>query len=121
LNSYRTRFPNVSLILIAGADNMALHKWKDIEQFPSLLSRIVAVARPDYEAKFKEDLEASRKQYPVVADMVEFLADIDLPISSTEVRESLRNGKIPNDLLHPSVSHHIYKYGLYGCREVCEG
>ena len=120
LNGYRNRFPNLAMTLITGADNVALHKWKEVETFPQLLVRIVAVARPDYEAKFKEDLEASRKQYPLVADMVEFLADINLPTSSTAVRESLRSGKIPGNLLHPDVANHIRKYGLYGCREVCE-
>jgi nicotinic acid mononucleotide adenylyltransferase len=114
------RFPNIPLTLIAGADNVGFHKWKDIDQFPELLSRIVAVARPDYEEKFKEDLDQVKALHPVVADMVEFLGDLKSTFSSTAVRESLRGGKVPEELLHPDVSKHIMKYGLYGCREACD-
>ena len=119
LNSYRMRFPNVPLTLIVGADNVAFSKWKDIEMYPELLARIVAVARPDYEAKFKEDLQQVRKLQPAVAGMMEFLADVKSPFSSMAVREALRKGAVPTELLHPYVAQHITKYGLYGCREGC--
>jgi nicotinate-nucleotide adenylyltransferase len=119
LHAYRMRFPNVPITLIVGADNVAFHNWKDIDEYPELLARIVAVARPDYEKTFKENISKVRAFHPAVADMVEFLADIKSPFSSTKVRESLRTGKVPSELLHPSVAQHVQKYGLYGCKEAC--
>jgi nicotinate-nucleotide adenylyltransferase len=119
LQAYRMRYPGVPLTLIVGADNVALHKWKDVDQFPELLSRIVAVARPDYKEQFEKDLAESRQLHPEVANMVEFLGDVDIPFSSTAVREALHNGVIPTEHLHPSVAKYVTKYGLYGCREKC--
>jgi nicotinate-nucleotide adenylyltransferase len=120
LYTYRTRFPHVAITLIVGADNVDLDRWKSVDEFASLLARIVAVARPDYEEKFRSDLEVARANHPVVADMVEFLPDVALTHSSTEVRENLRKGHVPEEMLNPNVAHHIAKYGLYGCREACE-
>lgn len=120
LDFYKSKYPDAPLTLIVGADNVALHKWKDVEQFPDLLTRIVAVSRPGCENIFKADMEEVEKHLPQVARLVEYLPDINLPYSSTSVRESLRKGKVPSNWLHPLVTRHILKYGLYGCREVCE-
>jgi nicotinate (nicotinamide) nucleotide adenylyltransferase len=119
LHSYHMRYPDIPITLIVGADNIAFHRWKDVDQFRELLTRIVAVARPDYETKFVEDLKQARIEYPRIAAMVEFVGDLNIPTSSTAVRESLRKGRVPADVLHPAVSHHILKYGLYGCKEAC--
>lgn len=119
LNSYQMRYPSIPLTLIVGADNIALHRWKGIEEYPDLLHRIVAVSRPEYEVKFNEDMKELRRLYPEVADLVTFVGDIHLPTSSTAVRESLRKGKVPTEVLDPRVSKFIMKYGLYGCREGC--
>jgi nicotinate-nucleotide adenylyltransferase len=119
LQGYHMRYPDVPLTMILGADNVALHKWKDVDQFPQFLKRIAAVARPDYEDQFRKDLAESRKVHPEVADLVEFIPSVNSPFSSTAVRETLRAGKVPKENLHPHVVQFITKYGLYGCKEKC--
>jgi nicotinic acid mononucleotide adenylyltransferase len=113
------RYSGVPITLITGADNIAFHRWRDADQFPEFLTRVVAVARPDYEDRFEEDLKEAKERYPKLAALVEFLSNVSIPTSSTAVRESLRGGKVPENVLHPMVVKHILKYGLYGCREAC--
>lgn len=119
LMTYHMRYPGAPITLITGADNIAFHRWKDADMFPDYLARVVAVARPDYEDRFEKDLKEAKERYPKLAALVEFLSDVSIPASSTAVRESLRNGKVPENVLHPAVVKHILKYGLYGCREAC--
>jgi len=119
LHIYRLRYPEVPLTLIVGADNVAFHLWKDIDQYPELLRRIAVVGRPTYELETSKDFAVVKERHPKVAELVEFHPEVNIPISSTAVRESLRGGKVPVNVLHPAVSKYILKYGLYGCKEVC--
>jgi nicotinate-nucleotide adenylyltransferase len=46
---------------------------------------------------------------------VEYLADVELPISSSAIRDNLQDGKVPS-LLPPAVFAYIQQHALYGWR-----
>jgi nicotinate-nucleotide adenylyltransferase len=120
LRRYGMRYQDVPLTLLAGADNVAFHAWKGVEEFEEWLTRIAVVARPEYEVKVNQDMAVLHKRYPKVAELVEFLSLVNIPLSSTEIRESLRRGEMPEDCLHPAVALYIRKYGLYGWKGTLE-
>jgi len=114
LRLYHDRFPGIPLILVVGADNAAFHKWRKAEDFPKHLAGIAVLSRPDFQETMEQSLAEVKKKLPAVHALVRFLPVLDIPVSSTSVRESLRRGVMPADSLHPAVELHIRKYRLYG-------
>ncbi len=114
LRRYGSKYPDVPLTLIVGADNVAFHLWKDTANFCDWLKRIAAVARPDFEVDLTQNMIEVSNSFPRVADLVEFLPLVNIPLSSTLVRRSLKDGVVPPDCIHPAVELFIKKYGLYG-------
>ncbi|HDS29482.1 MAG TPA: nicotinate (nicotinamide) nucleotide adenylyltransferase [Firmicutes bacterium] len=117
LRRYANHYPGMPLTLIVGADNVAFHQWKDAEQFPEYLYRIAVVARPEFEVALAQNMMEVGKHHPQVADLVEFLPLVNIPLSSTQVRLALHNQEMPEDSIHPAVEVFIRKYGLYGWKE----
>ncbi len=114
LRRYGMRYPDVPLTMIVGADNVAFHIWEGAEELPDWLHMIAVVARPEFEVELARDMEEVGKRVPKVADLVEFLPLVNIPLSSTEVRATLRRGEMPEESVHPAVALYIRKYGLYG-------
>ena len=114
LRDYRAKHPGAELTLIVGADNCEFHLWREFQEFPDHLARIVIVSRPNYESVIDENLENLKNAASNVADIVEKVLSVNIPKSSTNVRISTRAGSIPIDHLHPEVSKFIQKYRLYG-------
>jgi len=109
------------LFLITGADAFReIGTWKD---FPAILDRchFVAVSRPGQPAP------ALRQLLPTLSQrMVDVLGAADpahpsillvdaptAPVSSTAIRERLRNGESIEGLVPHDVAHYIRKHGLY--------
>jgi len=114
---FNNRFPDAPLTLIVGADNVAFHKWHRAEEFTDFLSRIAIVSRPEYQDEMLDSIAKVKQELPDLADIVDFITDINVPISSTAIRDSLSNGIIPPDALHPDVEQYIRGKGLYGINE----
>jgi nicotinate-nucleotide adenylyltransferase len=111
---FSNRFPDIPMTLIVGADNVAFHKWHRAAEFTRYLSRIVIVSRPEYEDEMRMTMAGVEYELPDLAAIVEFITDIDIPISSTAIRESLSRGIIPPGTLHPDVEQYIRHNSLYG-------
>jgi len=90
--------------------------WHRSDEFTDSLSRIAVVSRPECEAEMTDNLKRVRENLPGLAEIVDLLPIVDIPISSTEVRESLRSGVIPENCLHPDVEQYIDEKCLYGLR-----
>ena len=114
---FNSRFPDALLTLIVGADNVAFHKWHRAEEFTDYLSRIAIVSRPEYRDEMLASIAKVKQELPDLADLVDFITDINIPISSTAIRDSLSHGIIPPDALHPDVEQYIRGKGLYGINE----
>ncbi|MGI6784494.1 MAG: nicotinate-nucleotide adenylyltransferase [Aminivibrio sp.] len=97
----------VVFYFITGLDAvLGITSWKEYESLPGLCS-IVAVSRPGYVA---QSLEFLPRQ------MREAIIPLEIPllsISSTEIRERIKENRSIKYLLPEPVEQYIYKNGLY--------
>ena len=101
----------VELFFITGADSLLeLHKWKDSEKILDTC-KIVAATRPGYnidhmEGRLKELNELHK-------DKINTITTPGLQISSTDIRQRVRNKMSIKYLIPESVEVYIKKYKLY--------
>ena len=99
-------YPQHQFSLIIGADNWSdfhkWYKWKDIlTSYPIIIYR-----RPGYDLDTTSPTIQSAKSITI--------ADTPLyPISSTQIRQAIRQGQIPSEWLAPNVIEYIKDRGLY--------
>jgi nicotinate-nucleotide adenylyltransferase len=104
LEHLQKRYPQKEFTLIIGADNLALfHRWKDYEL---ILAKYPLIVYP----REGVDLVSLHSLYPQV--QLEVGAPL-YPISSTQIRELIREKKEAGLWLHPSVYTYILEKGLY--------
>ena len=106
----REELPGAELFFLLGADALAgLHGWRRADELVRLC-RFVGFgrggARPDPDALGFDPATNAR----LAAD---FVADLDVPASSTEVRDLLSAGRDASALLPPAVAEYIRRRGLY--------
>ena len=96
--------PDDRLFFILGCDAFAeidsWHRWEEVVQ----AVEFIVVSRPD--------VELAREQAPAAAK-VHWLTDVDVPVSSTEVRRRLHAGDPCEDVLPLPVAHYIREHSLY--------
>ena len=94
---------------ILGADSLCtIHLWHEYEQFLNENRFIVFLRENDAQLMEYFDAYKARGNKLYLADMPFFDA------SSSKVRQTLENGKIPEDMLTPEVSDYIRVNKLYG-------
>ncbi len=104
----------VSLYFITGADAiLEILTWKNTEEIISL-AKFIAATRPGYNLAKIEDLKAKLFKNKREGDDKIFIMEVPaLAISSTDIRNRVRQ-KRPIDYLVPEeISHYIIKHGLY--------
>ena len=105
LRFFHERLPETEFYFLLGDDNLAeFRKWKEPDEIRRL-AKIVVFRRGALR-------ESNKKKYP---DFI-FVNNPLIRISSSEIRQRLRNGKAVNDFLPPSVHAYIERHGLYGIR-----
>lgn len=96
------RYPRDEFFLLTGADNFSiLHQWKDLDAILRLC-RFVIARRPGFQKS------GSSRQEKIL-----WLPIKPLKISSTSIRESLREGKSVSRFLPRGVATLIKKHRLY--------
>lgn len=106
LSELTKAYPQHQFSLIIGADNWSdfhkWYKWKDIlTSYPIIIYR-----RPGYDLDTTSDAVQSAKSITI--------ADTPLyPISSTQIRQAIRQGQIPSEWLSPNAIEYIKERGLY--------
>ncbi len=103
INEIRSVYPGDSIFLIVGMDSLKeISTWKEPEQLRSVT--VIAMKRPGREA-------------PVIRDhepwSILYAENPLIDISSTLVRDRLRDKKSVRFLLPDPVIEYIYKMGLY--------
>jgi nicotinate-nucleotide adenylyltransferase len=92
------------IFFIVGADAFAeintWHRWRELLE----LAEIVVVPRPGA-ANSSQRLPAGAK--------VHWLTGVDVPVSSTEIRERLRKGEAVEEYLPPAVAGYLRQSRLY--------
>ncbi|MGZ4109675.1 MAG: nicotinate-nucleotide adenylyltransferase [Actinomycetota bacterium] len=107
LRQFGDEHPDAELYFITGADAMLeIFDWKDPEGILSL-AHFIAATRPGYDLRRFE--AAASTHHPKVTTM-----DIPaLAISSSDIRERVREGRAIRYLLPEGVKSYIEKQGLY--------
>lgn len=99
------------LYFITGADAIyELETWKNVKELLSL-SNFIAASRPGIdENKLKEKIKCLNEKYNgnIILTSVPALA-----ISSTDIRERIKEGKSIKYIIPESVEYYIYKNNLY--------
>ena len=101
----------VELYFITGADSLLqLHKWKDSDKILEVC-KIVAATRPGYDLGDMED--KLKELNEVNKDQISTITTPGLQISSTDIRNRIKEGNTIKYLLPESVEVYIKKYNLY--------
>lgn len=94
----------VNFYLILGVDNLLdFPKWKNPEKL-FLLSEVIVINRPNF---YVNEVKSEYSQ------RVKYLSVLNIEISSSIIREYIRNDKSIKYLVNPEVEDYIYKNKLY--------
>ena len=106
LRALRQRYPQADLWLVVGTDMvLTFDRWRQPEEMAKLC-RLAVVARDEADReRIRDKAAALRQSLGLECDIIDCPA---LPMSSTQVRETLEEG-----LLHPAVLDYIRQNRLY--------
>jgi nicotinate-nucleotide adenylyltransferase len=113
LKELRDEYPGATLDWIIGDDNLAkLLEWKSLDTIFSLanfavLTRGSADVLPVLQPRVTEP--ENRTTHGAIV----FAENTKVPVSSTEIRGRIADGKPIDDLVPSRVSRYIHHYGLY--------
>ena len=94
---------------IVGADSVAsLHTWNRVEELLSMCY-FVGASRPGC----LPDMAVIRQRFGSLASKIHCLETPELEISSTDIRERVRQGKTVRYIVPEAVEQYIYKERLY--------
>jgi len=98
------------VFVIVGADAfLDLRRWREPDELLAAAEWIV-VTRPGFSLDRLDAVVATEEQRA----RVHVLADVEEPVSATEVRERLREGRDCEELVPARVLSYIYERHLYG-------
>lgn len=102
---------------VVGLDSlMSLHTWYHYEQFPKY-ARLAILPRPDQKLSERDELEDYlAEQLPMFVGHVDWIEMPRLEISSSSIRNWLREGRSCRFLLPPAVWDYIQHQHLYGVK-----
>ncbi len=115
LRQLRTEFPEATLDWIIGDDNLALlDEWKAIDTIATL-ANFTVLSRNGGSTDFSptKGFRVATPEQRSRAGAIVFAENATVPVSSTEIRQRLRDGQPIEELVPPPVSRYIHHYGLY--------
>jgi nicotinate-nucleotide adenylyltransferase len=99
-----------SVFVIVGADAfLGLQQWREPEGLLAAAEWVV-VTRPGVSLDRLDAVVTTQEQ----RTRVHVLADVEEPVSATEIRERLHEGRNCEELVPPGVLGYIYERHLYG-------
>ena len=102
----KKKHPRSRFYLIIGEDNLEeIAEWKEIGRLVEIC-RFIVVTRPGYDLHSLKG-ENRRLTETILEDDRSNLLPLTLPVSSTEIREELRAGRVPDDQLPEGVGEYI--------------
>lgn len=115
MEELRRRFgEDVELFFIIGIDALAeLGRWKDPERLASIC-HFATMRRPGFTDL---DLEAMEREAPGVSGRVHVLDNVQVDISSSDIRGRVEEGRSIRYLAPPAVRAYIEEHGLYRVRD----
>lgn len=112
LKHFKKNSPKSDLFFIMGLDSLlSLNTWKDVEGLIDLCTFIVAT-RPGY--VIDNNGEINDKLPSRIWDKIRFLEIPEIEISSSLIRERVRQGKSIKYLVPEVIEQYIYENNIYG-------
>jgi nicotinate-nucleotide adenylyltransferase len=113
---YLDTYPEVNIYFILGFDALLLlNTWKEVTRLVGLC-QFIAVARPGYQ------LDRNDIAFKNVPDILwDNLHLVEMPgnlVSSSDIRDRVKNGETIKYLVPPPVEQYIYEKGLYRAKEL---
>lgn len=110
LRELHRQYPEKQLYFIIGADSVEqLHTWNNIEEMLQLAT-FIGAGRPGYEGimdNVVKNLGEEARQHIMLLNTPEY------DVSSTDIRERIREGASLMNLVPKIVEDYIYAHGLY--------
>lgn len=110
LRELHRQYPEKQLYFIIGADSVEqLHTWNNIEEMLQLAT-FIGAGRPGYEGimdNVVKNLGEEARQHIMLLNTPEY------DVSSTDIRERIREGASLMNLVPKVVEDYIYAHGLY--------
>ena len=110
LRELHRQYPEKQLYFIIGADSVEqLHTWNNIEEMLKLAT-FIGAGRPGYEGimdNVVKNLGEEARQHIMLLNTPEY------DVSSTDIRERIREGASLMNLVPKVVEDYIYAHGLY--------
>jgi len=105
----KQQYSDYELFFIVGADSVPqLKTWHKINDLLTIV-KFAAVYRPGYD----DVLTIAKKDFGIASDRIIMVHTPEYAVSSTMVREQIKNGKILTDMIHPAVADYIKEHQLY--------
>ena len=110
---FRQQFPATQLWWLMGSDSlMKLHTWKKWQTLVRQTHIAVAMREGDSLGQTPRELHAWLGE-ALQNGSVRILQAPLYDISSTRIRQDIRNGSLPDGLIPPQVARYIREHGLY--------
>lgn len=110
IGELKKKYPEAELYFIIGADTVhQLHTWYHIEELIQMVT-FVAADRPGYHNAIDD---AEEKLGSISREKIILLDTPDLNISSTEIRNRLKNNQSLEELVPFTVEEYILEHQLY--------
>ncbi len=110
---FRQQFPAARLWWLLGSDSlMRLHTWKKWQTLVKQTHIAVAMREGDSLGQTPRELHAWLGE-ALQNGSVRILQAPLYDISSTRIRQDIRNGSLPGGLIPPQVARYIREHGLY--------
>ena len=111
LNSLKEIYPNDEFYIIMGSDMyLSLHTWKNADSFLKNLN-VISDLRNGADLKEMENQSQLLEKYGAKSYLINHLV---MTVSSTEIRNRLKNNQDVSDLLDCKVLEYIKTHHLYG-------
>ena len=106
-------YPDVKWYFILGADSLAGMKTWFAPEVICRHAELILATREDQcdQAQLQADMQYMKDRYSAV---IHVLPLSDLPVSSSQIRQEIYDGKLPHPMLEPAVNRYIAEHGLYG-------
>jgi len=102
--------PSMELVYIIGEDSLQdLPEWHDPSRFLDIVDQLAIAPRP----RIATTMEELEKMLPGISSKVVFIPNVMLEISSSVIRERVRDGNPYEHFLTVSVSDYIRSNDLY--------
>lgn len=114
LHALQKQYPNEEFTLLLGGDMFrTFSQWYSYREILSM-ARLAVAARSQKEHQL---LIEEKKQHPEYGNQVELCEVPVFEVSSTEIRQALREDRLKDGLLDSAVLHYIRTHHLYQSEE----